>query len=200
MVRNLVHMNASLLTATIAVLALVGCAHFNKVQTTFDPPYPEHNANGDSIRAVYEGRIPCGAHDCEQVKIALVLYQNQQTRAPTTYWLGTISVGKGNDRAAQQGTWSISRGVRDYPEALVYVLDANSDPALRYYWRVNKDIVLVLDQTMRPKVGNGAWGYMLSRYSAPYGPRTYRYDQQAGKFVGSGSTKGYGDDSENRVQ
>jgi len=26
---------------------------------------------------------------------------------------------------------------------------------------------------MRPLPGNAAWGYMLSRYDAPYGPRTY---------------------------
>jgi hypothetical protein len=36
---------------------------------------------------------------------------------------------------------------------------------------------------MRPRAGNGAWGYMLSRDCAAYGPRSYSYDQVAGRFV-----------------
>ena len=38
-------------------------------------------------------------------------------------------------------------------------------------------ILLVLDEHMNPRVGNAAWGYMLSRYDAPYGPRTYIYSR-----------------------
>jgi hypothetical protein len=108
------------------------------------------------------------------MKVALVLYRERETDAPTTYWLGSIGVGDGNnDRTVRQGNVKLRQGVEDYPEATVYELDSNADPDLRLYWRVNKDILLPLDEKLSPKVGNAAWGYMLSRYAKPYGPRTY---------------------------
>jgi hypothetical protein len=174
------------LAATLIVLvslALVGCAATDKVQTTFDPPYPERNAHGDPLLAVYEGRIACAFVDCEVMKVRLVLYHHAQTKAPTTYWLGFIGVGQGNAGTVTQGTWTSGRGIHDYPDAVVYRLDANTNLHLRTYWRINEDILLTLDPTMRPKAGNSAWGSMLSRYTGPYGPRTYPYDDRARRFV-----------------
>jgi hypothetical protein len=110
------------------------------------------------------------------LKVQLVLYESRTEKIPTTYWLGLIGTN-GNDRVVRQGTWSVRTGVEGYPEALVYALDDRADEALRYYWRVNDNILLVLDEHMNPRVGNGAWGYMLSRYDAPYGPRTYIYSR-----------------------
>jgi hypothetical protein len=107
------------------------------------------------------------------MKVGLVLYGNRSTGAPATYWLGVVAVAAGDERAISQGTWTIGSGVQAYPEAVVYELDSNAPADLRHYWRVNGDILLPLDQDRNPKVGNAAWGYMLSRYAAPYGPRTY---------------------------
>jgi len=56
---------------------------------------------------------------------------------------------------------------------VVYELDAGAPKDLQRHWRVSEDVLLPLDQSMRPLAGNAAWGYMLSRYDAPYGPRTY---------------------------
>jgi hypothetical protein len=134
------------------------------------------NADGDSIRAVLEGRIPCGMADCARLKVQLVLYESRTEKIPTTYWLGLIGTN-GNDRVVRQGTWSVRTGVEGYSESLVYALDDRADETLRYYWRVNDNILLVLDEHMSPRVGNAAWGYMLSRYDAPYGPRTYIYSR-----------------------
>lgn len=149
--------------------------YFHKKQTTFDPPYPEVNTNEDPILAVFEGRIPyTGPCDvCEKIKISLVLYQDKETKKPSTYWLGQVVVGEGNDRIVTQGSWILRRGIKGYPSAEVYMLDENTPEELRMYWRVNEDILLPLDKNMAPKVGNSAWGYMLSRYKEPYGPRTY---------------------------
>jgi hypothetical protein len=147
-----------------------------RTTATFDPPYPETNANGDPIRAVLEGRIPCTVADCARLKVQLVLYENRNDKTPSSYWLGLIGAS-GNDRVVRQGTWRARHGVQGYPDALVYVLDDHADEDLRYFWRVNDKILLVLDERMNPKVGNAAWGYMLSRYEAPYGPRTYVYQR-----------------------
>jgi len=164
----------NLLMAIVALGMLTALSSCAARQTTmaFDPPYPEANEDGDPILADFEGRIPCALTGCEKLKVGLVLYQDRRTRTPTTYWLGLIGAA-GNDRVVTQGAWAIRRGVKGYPEAVAYELDAAAPADLRRYWRVNEDILLVLDQNLSPKAGNAAWGYMLSRYTEPYGPRTY---------------------------
>jgi NlpE N-terminal domain len=164
------------IVAVAAILVLLNSHQHRRISATFDPPYPETNANGDPIRVVLEGRIPCSMTDCERLKVQLVLYEDRQEKTPTTYWLGIVGT-RGNDRVVTQGAWDIRRGVEGYPEGLVYALDQHADEDLRYFWRVNDNILLLLDRRMSPKSGNAAWGYMLSRYDAPYGPRTYNYRQ-----------------------
>lgn len=138
--------------------------YFDQAPTTFEPPYPSVNANGDPFLGVFEGRTPCtDCNESEKVKVALVLYQNPETKAPSTYWLGRVLVGKGNDLIVTQGTWTIRHGIKGYPEAVVYQLDSNTPEGLRSYWLVNENILLPLDQNMNLKVGNASWGYMLSR-------------------------------------
>jgi hypothetical protein len=162
----------------IAVLVWMLASHRpHLVTASFDPPYPETNSSGDPILAVLEGRIPCSVAGCDKRKVGLVLYESKKDRAPATYWLGVVGT-HGNDRVVTQGSWEIRRGVTGYPDALVYVLDSNTEDDLRYFWRVNDNIVLLLDERMNPKVGTAAWGYMLSRYDGPYGPRTYTYLQR----------------------
>jgi hypothetical protein len=166
---------AAAAAATIAIAGLAVAWHNSPrrpTTVTFEPPYPQLNAAGDPIRAVFEGRIPCSSPNCERRKVGLVLYEHAATRTPTTYWLGLIGL-TGNDRIVIQGTWTIRQGVKDFPEAVVYELDASAPDDLQRHWRVSEDVLLPLDQSMRPLAGNAAWGYMLSRYAAPYGPRTY---------------------------
>jgi hypothetical protein len=166
---------AAAAAATIAIAGLAVAWHNSPrrpTTVTFEPPYPQVNASGDPIRAVFEGRIPCSAPNCERRKVGLVLYEHSATRTPSTYWLGLIGL-TGNDRIVIQGTWTIRQGVKDFPEAVVYELDASAPDDLQRHWRVSEDVLLPLDQSMRPLAGNAAWGYMLSRYDAPYGPRTY---------------------------
>jgi hypothetical protein len=147
------------------------------VTASFDPPYPETDIDGAPILAVLEGRIPCSSTAvCNMRKVALVLYEKKEG-APATYWLGVVGT-HGNDRTVFQGHWDTRRGVTGYPGALVYALDSNADGDLRYFWQVDDNVVLPLDERMSPKAGNAGWGYMLSRYDAPYGPRTYSFLQR----------------------
>jgi hypothetical protein len=159
-----------------AILLFLNAHRSRQVSITFDPPYPETNANGDPILTVLVGRIPCAVAACERLKVQLVLYESRKDRTPTTYWLGIVGT-RGNERVVTQGTWDVRQGVEGYPDALVYVLDDHTNKDLRYLWRVNDHILLPLDQHMSPKVGNAAWGYMLSRDDTPYGPRTFIYNQ-----------------------
>ena len=144
------------------------------VTATFDPPYPQFNVRGDPIRAVMEGRIACPVAGCEKLKVTLVLYETAQHRNPSTYWLAVVGT-RGSERVVTQGTWGLRHSVEGFPDALVYALDSDGGIGLRNFWRVNDNILLLLDDQMRPRPGNSAWGNMLSRYDAPYGPLTYTW-------------------------
>lgn len=166
-----------------AVVLLAACAAAPPVQTRFARPYPERNAAGEPILAVFVGRVPCDTRACEMRKVELVLYGSEAGAGARTYWLGQVRVGAGNERDVAEGAWQPARGLREHPQALRYELDARADPSLRRMWRVSEDVMLVLDDALRPRPGNGAWGFMLSRDCAPYGPRDYAYDERARRFA-----------------
>ena len=176
-------MRTSLLATSFLMALLTGCVHQQPVQTTFDPPYPERNGAGEPIVATFFGRIPCVVASCEMRKVELVLYGREVGKVPTTYWLGQVGVGSGNDRIVEAGTWAAKRGVQGYPEGVVYALDSPNDRSLQYLWRVNDEVLLILGRDMQPTAGNAAWGNMLSRDCAPYGPKTYSYDKHARRFA-----------------
>ncbi len=137
------------------VLAALDLRGARTVTATFAPPYPELNANGDPIRAVMEGRVACAVPGCERIKVYLVLYETAAEKKPSTYWLGVVGT-KGNERVVTQGTWQVQHGGVGYPDALVYALDTDIGLGLRYFWRVNDNILLQLDERMNPRAESGA--------------------------------------------
>jgi hypothetical protein len=153
--------------AIVSVLALAGglwmfqSGYLRQAPPAFAPPYPSLDANGAPVMGVFEGRTPCA--DCEKIKMALALYENRETKEPSTYWLARVYGGKSDDRVVTEGTWSKRRGTREYPDAVVYELDSSTPEDLRRYWRISEEIMLPLDRDMNLKAGNASWGYMLSR-------------------------------------
>jgi len=142
-------------------IILSGCSILAKTPTTFPPWYPVVNNNGDPIFAVFEGRIPCT--DCQVIKLGLALYEDPKTNTPTTYEMSRLFVGKGNDRTVNEGKWLITSGTKLDPQAVVYQLDSNAPQEFRSFWAIDQDILFILDQAMNPRVGNGAWSYVLDR-------------------------------------
>ncbi len=132
----------------------------------FEPP------TGSTQYAVFQGRTPCG--DCQLVKMSLTLFRSSDG-IPTAYRLARSFVGKGNDRYVTEGEWkSVSAG--GHP--VVYQLDANSPADLASYGDrappgvgspvaaflpIGDDILLLLDQNFKPRVGDGAFSFTLSR-------------------------------------
>jgi hypothetical protein len=164
---NALKLSRSIIVVTAVVtIAMIGLAAawqglgHGRGPVTFDPPYPERDAAGSSILAVFDGRIPCFVVNCERRKVTLVMYHDHATTGPSMYWLGIVGL-LGNEREVVRGTWGIRRGVEEYPDAEVYALDGQAPVDLRYYWRLTQDILLPLDQSMRPMAGNAAWGFML---------------------------------------
>jgi hypothetical protein len=105
--------------------------------------------------------------------MSLTLYRSPDG-APAAYRLTRSFVGKGNDRYLTEGEWkSVSAG--GHP--VVYQLDANSPAELASYGDrappgvgpvaaflpVGDDILLLLDQNLKPRVGDGAFSFTLSR-------------------------------------
>ena len=98
---------------------------------------------GSSILGVFVATSPCDVvsglllkipetANCELIKWDLTLYQEPSTLAPTTYKLsyvyglpepGTNRLFQGGTKVERKGKWSMVRGTRLNPNAVVYQLD-----------------------------------------------------------------------------
>jgi hypothetical protein len=126
-------------------------------------------ATGAAVFGVFEGRSPChgigGELDmpqhagCNKVKWRVTLYQNPETSAPTKYKVeGTLF-----RRAPREGTWSVIRGTKTDPNAVVYRLrETEKQPAL-LLWRADTNVLFFLDEKREPMVGSGEFSYTLNR-------------------------------------
>lgn len=171
--------------APLFLAALAACTSDvpQPVQTVFDPPYPERNDAGDGIVAAFEGRVPCLPEGCRTRKVQVVFYGDKATGTPTTYWLGVVHVGLGDERTVATGRWTEVRGTPTDPSARIWTLDGDSDPTLRNFWMLDDEVVAVLDADRRPQRGDGAFSYALNRKCTPWGPITYPYDEKTGQFL-----------------
>lgn len=121
-------------------------------------------ASGLSVLDVFDGRFPCASihsdwklpvrSDCEKMKWRLTLYQAPDTHQPTTYVL---------NRPAREGKWTIVRGTKNDPEAIVYQLDADKPEVSVYLLKGSDDVLFVLDQQRNMRVGDAYLSYTLNR-------------------------------------
>jgi|GEM_PF-1281297 len=127
------------------------------------PPqwYPETNENGDPVLGVYESRIPCS--DCERLKFAIVLYGNGQTNLPVTYAMSRIYVGKSEDRVSNTGNVEIVQGTAIDTAHIVYRLTTGAPEEYRSFWKIDENLLFILDDDLSPKVGDAGYGYVLNR-------------------------------------
>lgn len=140
--------------------------YFQKAQTVFPPWYPAVNENGDPAVADFENHTLCpldAASTCNRMKFGIVFYRDPQTQAPTTYIMSRLFVGVDDVRHVSQGTWTVTHGTKLDPQAIVYQLDSNAPQEFRSFWAVDEDILFILDQDMKPRLGDGAYGYVLNR-------------------------------------
>lgn len=154
----------------VAMLMLAACGAREEPDAAAPAPwYPSANADGDPLMAVYESRVPCldeqgrATPGCEKVKVALVLYRDAASGAPTTYLLGRVYVGDDSGRIETAGRWSIGAGTALDPAARVYELDASAPADFRSYWVVSDDILFILDRDRHPRLGDAGYGYALNR-------------------------------------
>ena len=137
-----------------------------------DSPTPNISTNtpigmpvGPEVYGIFNGRTPCqelsrqlnvpASEACNKVKCRLILYQDPATGAPTVYdWQGKIR---------WTGKWSIVKGAKDDPNAIIYRLDPQDARGFLSFLKADDNILLFLDRTDKPLVGNVDFSYTLNR-------------------------------------
>jgi len=146
----------------LGIILLVLCISCKKDQAdSLSPWYPETNTNGDSIMGEFGSRIPCA--DCERLKFSLVIYEDAQTKLPTTYMMARVYVGRDENRIINSGNMRIIRGTALDPSHLVYELTSGAPGEFTLFWKVDENILFILDPNRQPKVGDAGYGYALNR-------------------------------------
>ena len=171
----------NLLLAT-TMLSLSACASAN-VSSPTSAPSPVPPPQESEILGVFQGNTPCSAQarplpqipsdtDCEQMKWSLTLYQDSETKTPTTYQLNssyglakpnTNDLIDGGTPIVMDGTWTITTGTKSDADATVYQINPDDSQTTAYFLKVSEDMLHVLGSEKNLLVGNGAWSYTLNR-------------------------------------
>ena len=128
-------------------------------------------ANGSPVPGVFEGRSPCREiarelniaerAECIKIKWRLTLYQDPNKLIPTTYKLE----GTTYREAPREGTWTIVRGSKTDPGAVVYQLDPDKPQGSLFFLKGDDKILFFLDKERNLLVGNGDFSYTLNKVS-----------------------------------
>lgn len=158
--------NINLTNGTVAKVAVVFMMSVlitacKKELITFAPWYPEKNELGEGVLSVFESRVPCP--DCERVKLALVLYGNTQANVPTTYKMARVYVGKDNIRLTNGGNVAITQGTSLSPQHTVYRLTTDAPNDYKFFWKIDENLLFILNEDLTPRVGDAGHGYVLNR-------------------------------------
>jgi hypothetical protein len=154
-------MNLTQVALALVAVILTGCASSN-APTTVSPWYMLENTRGDPIHAVYESRVPCA--DCARTKVALALYRDVKTSAPTTYSLSLVHVAGNPERQVRvHGTWTLKNGTSLDQGASVIHLSEEAPADFRDYWVIGESLLFILDRNLSPRVGDASHGFALNR-------------------------------------
>ena len=124
---------------------------------------------GSALVGVFGGRTPCRevaqqlnhpvANDCMKLKWELTLYQDPQTRTPTTYKLrGTLF--RDYDR---EGTWTVVKGRQGDPNALIFKLDPKKNGSSLLLFNADDRVLFFLHNDGSLMAGNRDFSYTLNR-------------------------------------
>lgn len=122
-------------------------------------------AFGQNVFGVFEGRTPAQViareldintdADRFKVKWRVTLYQNPETKAPTTYKVE----GSLHRQGGREGTWSVVQGEL----GAEYHLSATKTEATLLLLRGDDDVLFFLGQDRKPEVGHSDFSYTLNR-------------------------------------
>ena len=142
-------------------------------------------APGSSTLGIFVATSPCddvsrqllqipATAKCEMIKWNLTLYQDANTLTPTAYSLsftyglpeqGTNGLSNGGTRVLREGEWTMVRGTRVNPDAVVYQLDPGRHQRHVSFLKLDHNLLHLLDRDQSLAVGNAGWSYTLNRNS-----------------------------------
>jgi hypothetical protein len=130
-------------------------------------PGESEKPSGPDIFGAFYGRTPCQAlakmlkveksPDCTKAKWRMILYCDPATRQPTTYKISGLAY---RDRV---GKWSILRGTKANPAAVVYQLDPDQPGGFLNFLRVDENVLYFQDREGKVMVGNANHSYAMNR-------------------------------------
>jgi len=126
-------------------------------------------AVGPSVVGTFDGRFPCAdiardwqltvSPECWKVKWRVTLFQDPVSHQPTTYKLRGV-LGTARER---EGKWTIVRGTKTDPNAVVYQLDSEKPDIYVYLLKGDDNVLFILDQARDFRVGTDYLSYTLNR-------------------------------------
>lgn len=125
-------------------------------------------ATGASVHGVFEGRCPCQelakelkiikSPECFKTKWGLTLWQNPDNQAPSTYKIESSFYRK----TPREGTWSIIKGTKTNPDAIVYQLVSEGLEPI-FLMKGDENVLFFLDKNKNFLAGNILFSYTLNR-------------------------------------
>ena len=136
--------------------------------------------NGPSVFGVFEGRFPCPGvarqlkisidADCAKLKCDLTLYRDSVTFQPTKFVFTIVGGGDvvkqegGSYRLKRlEGNWTIVKGIKSNPDAVVVQLDFGKLGAYLYLMKADENVLFILDENKEFRVGNEDFSYTLNK-------------------------------------
>jgi hypothetical protein len=116
-------------------------------------------------------QIPTTAN-CEMIKWNLTLYQDANTLTPTTYTLncvyglpqqGTNGLSNGGTKVDREGRWTMVRGTKANPDAIIYELDPGDSQGPESFLKVDHNLLHLLNRDESLAIGIAGWSYTLNR-------------------------------------
>ncbi len=143
-----------------------------QLQLASPTAYASPVTTASSMLGRFVGRSPCYevakelskavTPDCIKVKWDLILYHDPNTLAPTTYKLN----GTFFRERVREGKWTILRGTKTSPNAVVYQLDPDKPQGSLFLMKADGNILFFLDRQRNLLVGNANFSYTLNREAA----------------------------------
>jgi hypothetical protein len=116
----------------------------------------------------FDGRTPCvelaklleekPSSACIKIKWRLILYVDSLSKEPRGYELTGFVYKRSDPRT---GTWKITKGTPDEPNAVIYELHSDNKPTI--YLRRDDDILFFLSDKKKYLVGNYDFSFALNK-------------------------------------
>lgn len=156
----------------IFIGVLVGFASYSQTKGVENEPYLTTSSkpipSGKDVYGIFEGRCACQelavvlkkevSPDCFKTKWGLNLFQNPDTKAPTTY----VLEGSFFRQSIRKGNWHIIKGSKEDPEDLVLALEADNQQTI-YLLKGDDNVLFFLDNDKNILTGNELFNYTLNR-------------------------------------